>query len=170
MDRGMVSEDNLTFLREGERRYIIGTPKSMFKKFQKELLEKDWHSVREGLEVKLCPHGDHRIVNAISKFESQFLAKLKDMQMRRKKLADEIRDRLHFILQFFVSLVGLIAHGRSPCMISDTPFIQRDSVVHFLHPAAQEVREAIDCTTGWASTTPRPLHLLCVAYARAIQS
>jgi transposase len=54
MDRGMVSEDNLTFLREGGRRYIVGTPKSMLKKFEHELLKSDWHSIRDGIEVKLC--------------------------------------------------------------------------------------------------------------------
>lgn len=52
MDRGMVSEDNMEFLREGGRRYIIGTPKSMLKKFEQELLKEDWHSIRDGLEVK----------------------------------------------------------------------------------------------------------------------
>lgn len=52
MDRGMVSEDNIEFLRDGGRRYIIGTPKSMLKKFEQELLKDDWHSIREGLEVK----------------------------------------------------------------------------------------------------------------------
>jgi transposase len=52
MDRGMVSEDNIEFLREGGRRYIIGTPKSMLKKFEQELLAEDWHSIRDGLEVK----------------------------------------------------------------------------------------------------------------------
>jgi len=54
MDRGMVSEDNLEFLRDGDRRYIVGTPKSMLKKFEQELLGKDWHRVRNGVEVKLC--------------------------------------------------------------------------------------------------------------------
>ena len=54
MDRGMVSEDNLEFLREGGRRYIVGTPKSMLKKFEHELLKSDWHSIRDGIEVKLC--------------------------------------------------------------------------------------------------------------------
>ena len=58
MDRGMVSEANLRFLREGGRRYIVGTPKSMLKKFEQQLLNEDWHTIREGLEVKLCavPH------------------------------------------------------------------------------------------------------------------
>jgi transposase len=55
VDRGMVSEKNLAFLREGKRRYLVGTPKSMLKKYERELLAGDWHEVREGLEVKLCP-------------------------------------------------------------------------------------------------------------------
>ena len=54
MDRGMVSEENLAFLREGDRRYIVGTPKSMLKKFEHQLLDKPWKSIRDGLEVKLC--------------------------------------------------------------------------------------------------------------------
>ena len=54
MDRGMVSESNLEFLREGGRRYIVGTPKSMLKKFEQEILKSDWHTIRDGLEVKLC--------------------------------------------------------------------------------------------------------------------
>jgi transposase len=58
VDRGMVSEKNLEFLREGKRRYIVGTPKSMLKKFEQELLSEDWHEVRVGLEVKLCPTPD----------------------------------------------------------------------------------------------------------------
>ncbi len=34
MDRGMVSEENLAFLQEGGRRYIVGTPKSMLRRYQ----------------------------------------------------------------------------------------------------------------------------------------
>jgi transposase len=55
MDRGMVSEENIEFLREGGRRYIVGTPKSMLKKFEQEILKEDWHSIRDGLEVKIVP-------------------------------------------------------------------------------------------------------------------
>lgn len=54
MDRGMVSEENIEFLRVGQRRYIIGTSKSMLKKFEQELLKEDWHTIRDGIEVKLC--------------------------------------------------------------------------------------------------------------------
>ena len=61
MDRGMVSEDNLEWLREGKRRYLVGTPRSELKRFAKELAEeRDWNNVREGLDVKLVasPDGD----------------------------------------------------------------------------------------------------------------
>ena len=47
-----VSEDNIEFLRDGGRRYIIGTPKSMLMKFEQDILQDDWHSIRDGLEVK----------------------------------------------------------------------------------------------------------------------
>jgi hypothetical protein len=58
MDRGMLSEANIKFLKTGERHYIIGTPKSMLKQFERELLEESWDHVREGLEVKLCASPD----------------------------------------------------------------------------------------------------------------
>jgi transposase len=55
MDRGMVSEENVAFLREDGRRYILGTPKSQLRRFERELLEEGWEAIRDGLEVKLCP-------------------------------------------------------------------------------------------------------------------
>jgi transposase len=59
MDRGMVSEENLDFLRERGARYIVGTPKAQLRQFEARLLEeKDWKQVRQGVEVKLLPHPD----------------------------------------------------------------------------------------------------------------
>lgn len=55
LDRGMVSEQNVAFLREGGRRYIVGAAKSSLKKFERELLASDWKQVHEGLEVRLVP-------------------------------------------------------------------------------------------------------------------
>ena len=65
MDRGMVSDDNIDFLRKSGRRYIVGTPKSMLKKFEAELLKDDWNTIREGLEVKLCsrPRNDDEVTD-----------------------------------------------------------------------------------------------------------
>jgi len=58
MDRGMTSEENIEFLKENGQRYILGTPKSALKAFGSKLLERDWDTVHEGLEVKLCPCPD----------------------------------------------------------------------------------------------------------------
>ena len=54
MDRGMVSEDNLESLRSTGARYLVGTPKSLLKKFEHQLLEQNWEKVQSGVEVKLC--------------------------------------------------------------------------------------------------------------------
>jgi len=54
MDRGMVSEENLSFLRSTGARYVVGTPKSMLKKFEHELVDQDWEEVQPGVDVKLC--------------------------------------------------------------------------------------------------------------------
>jgi len=59
LDRGMISEDNIDFLRERQARYIVGTPKSQLKKFEAQLLEdKDWTEVQDGVEVKRVTHPD----------------------------------------------------------------------------------------------------------------
>jgi transposase len=61
MDRGMVSEENLENLRERNAHYIVGTPKAMLRKFDRELTESGWEEVRPGVEVKLCasPEGSY---------------------------------------------------------------------------------------------------------------
>ena len=58
MDRGMVSAANIAFLKEGGRRYIMGTHKTLMRKYEKQLRAPDWSVVHEGLEVKLCADPD----------------------------------------------------------------------------------------------------------------
>jgi transposase len=59
LDRGLVSEENIDFLRARGARYIVGTPKSQLKRFAAHLLdEQDWAHVQEGVEVKWVPHPD----------------------------------------------------------------------------------------------------------------
>jgi len=55
MDRGMVSEDNLRFLRARGGSYIVGTPKAMLRRFEKQLTAEQWRVVQDGVEVKLVP-------------------------------------------------------------------------------------------------------------------
>jgi hypothetical protein len=51
--RKMVSEKNLEFMRESNARYLVGTPKSLLKKFEQELLGRKWEEVGPGVEVNL---------------------------------------------------------------------------------------------------------------------
>ena len=49
--------------------YLVGTPKGRLSRYEKELIDKPWHTVREGVEVKLLPQDDelygwHRVVIA----------------------------------------------------------------------------------------------------------
>jgi transposase len=55
MDRGMVSEKTVAWLRERKSRYIVGTPKNQLGQWEQQLLDGDWSQIREGLEVKRCP-------------------------------------------------------------------------------------------------------------------
>jgi transposase len=62
MDRGMVSEDNLRFVRQRGGSYIVGTPRSMLRQFERYLTDKNWHEVQEGVEVKLAQGpGGHEV-------------------------------------------------------------------------------------------------------------
>src|SRR3990172_254859 len=55
MDRGMTSEDNLEWLRETGRRYLVGTPKSELRKWARAIADaRDWQAVRDGIEAKQC--------------------------------------------------------------------------------------------------------------------
>ena len=100
MDRGMVSEDNIAFLKRDNRRYILGATKSHLKKFEQQLLEQEWHTVHEGVEVKLCssPDGDEEIFilcrsqdrrskdeAILRRFEERIASRLESMQARCEK-------------------------------------------------------------------------------------
>ena len=59
MNRGMVSKDNIDFLRRRKAFYVVGTPKAELRHFQAALLETtDWTKVQAGLEAKLVSHPD----------------------------------------------------------------------------------------------------------------
>ena len=55
----MVSEDNLEDLRRCGASYLVATPKSMLKKFARELLDDDWEHIEPGIEVKICKAPDN---------------------------------------------------------------------------------------------------------------
>jgi len=86
MDRGMISQDNMEFLREGGRRYIVGTPKGMLKKFQRQLLSQDWQAVHKGLEVQLVPSPDGQ--------ETFILCRSQDRAAKEKAMHERFERRI----------------------------------------------------------------------------
>lgn len=86
MDRGMISEDNLEYLKEGGRRYIVGTPRSQLRRYEQELLKSDWQQVREGLEVRLCPSPDGK--------ESFILCRSSARAIKEKQIHDRFEKRI----------------------------------------------------------------------------
>lgn len=91
MDRGMVSEENLTWLRQGNRRYLVGTPKSDLKQWQREIVETaGWETLRDGIEVKRCSGPDGP--------ETFILCRSRDRREKehaiRERFAERIREGL----------------------------------------------------------------------------
>ena len=56
LDRGVVSEENLQWLRQRDGRYLVGTPRSMLKSYEAALRDQaDWAAVYEDVQVKAVP-------------------------------------------------------------------------------------------------------------------
>jgi transposase len=86
MDRGMVSEKNLEFMRERGASYIMGTPKAMLRQFEQHLVDKDWQEVQTGVEVKLVPGPDGT--------ETFILARSADRREKEKAMHERFMERL----------------------------------------------------------------------------
>jgi len=87
VDRGMVSQENLKFLAQPPRRYIVGTPKSLLKKFQHHLLSQNWQSIREGLEVQYCTSPEYGQ-------EVFILCRSADRQAKEHAMAERFHQRV----------------------------------------------------------------------------
>jgi len=91
MDRGMVSENNLRFVRQRGGSYIVGTPKVMLRQFERYLTDKDWHEVQEGVEVRLVPGPDGE--------ELFVLARSTDRRQKEHAMHQRFIDRMESALQ-----------------------------------------------------------------------
>ena len=101
MDRGMVSEANLKFLRERNGSYIVGTPKAMLRQFEQHLVDQLWHEVQAGVEVKLVPGPDGE--------ETFILARSADRREKEKAMHQRFIERMESGLE---KLKASIESGR----------------------------------------------------------
>jgi transposase len=101
-DRGMASAENLEWLRQTGRRYIIGAPKSELKKFGSVLAAADgWRTVHEGVEVKLTRHPDTK--------ETVILCRSADRRSKERAMHDKFSGRIEAAL---LRLAARIARSR----------------------------------------------------------
>ncbi len=90
LDRGMVNEENLKFIRDRDGYYIVGTPRSQLKKYERELTESGWRSVYEDIEVKLCPSPDGAETFVLCRSQSR----AEKEQAMRQQFSRRIQDAL----------------------------------------------------------------------------
>ena len=81
MDRGIPSEERLAEMRQGQVAYLVGTPRAMLSKLEKDLLAKPWQTVHEGMKLRLLERECELYVEAVSASRQS-----KENAMRRRKL------------------------------------------------------------------------------------
>jgi hypothetical protein len=81
MDRGVPTQATLADMRADGVAYLVGTPKSLLAKLERELLDKPWETVHTGMAVKLLEKEGELYVQAKSDDRQK-----KETAMRRRKL------------------------------------------------------------------------------------
>jgi hypothetical protein len=81
MDRGIPTQATRERMREERIGYLVGTPKHLLKEMEKDLLDKPWEQVHEGMRVKLLEQEGELFVLAQSRDR-----RAKENAMRRRKL------------------------------------------------------------------------------------
>jgi transposase len=86
MDRGMASSGNFDFLKEEGRKYIVGANRGQLKKYEAELLKKDWQTVHSGLEVKRVESPDGQ--------ETFILCRSRDRAEKERAIHERFEQRI----------------------------------------------------------------------------
>ncbi len=87
MDRGIPTEASLEEMRREGVAYLVGTPRSLLSKLEKQLLDKPWEEVHEGVQVKLMEQEQELYVLARSENRQK-----KEEAIRRRKLKELIHE------------------------------------------------------------------------------
>ena len=120
-DRGMASAENLAWLRQTGRRYIIGASKSELKKFGAELATAGgWRTVHAGVEVKLAHHPETE--------ETVILCRSADRRHKERAMHDKFSRRIETALERLAARIARSERRLDPALVNrpDRP-----------HPAAE---------------------------------
>jgi len=86
-DRGVVSEANLERIRAAGGRYLVGTPRSKLRAYERKLLNGEWAEVSETVKVQLIPEEGETYVLARSSTRAN-----KERAMRVRRVRGLMRD------------------------------------------------------------------------------
>jgi len=152
MDRGVPTEAVLEEMRRDGVAYLVGTPRRQLRKLEKELIERPWEEVHEGVQVKLLEQDQELYVLARSAARRQ-----KETAIRRRRLRkfvhglnrlkrrtvtrDTLLKRIAVLLQQAGPAVAALIKIREPK--SDEP-VNRETFRCTLDRAARRVTEARD--------------------------
>jgi transposase len=91
MDRGMISEENLAFLRQPGRKYLLATRRSELARFQKQLGQGQWQKLEghEDIVVKLLKRG--KVVYLLAKSQPRRKKERAIRRRQRRALARALR-------------------------------------------------------------------------------
>ena len=81
MDRGIPTEETLEEMRREGVAYLVGTPKSLLSRLERDLADKSWEKVHDGMRVKLLEREGELYVLAQSQARQK-----KENAIRRRKL------------------------------------------------------------------------------------
>jgi transposase len=110
-DRGMASAENMAWLRQTGRRYIIGAPKSELKKFGTDLARAEgWRTVQEGVEVKLTRHPETD--------ETVIVCRSADRRSKEKAMHDKFSARIEAALERLAARVARAKRRLDPAPVN----------------------------------------------------
>jgi transposase len=108
MDRGMTSAENVAWLQQTGRRYLLGASHSELRRWTQAMADtKDWQDVREGVEAKLCcgPDGSETFLLCRSRERRE-----KD-QAIHARFAQRIEQGLHRLSERIARARRVLARG-----------------------------------------------------------
>lgn len=110
-DRGMASAENLTWLRQSGRRYIVGAPKSELKRFAAALAVTDgWRTVRDGIEVKLARDTETG--------EAAILCRSADRRSKERAIHDKFSQRIETALARLARRIASARRRLDPTLVN----------------------------------------------------
>jgi transposase len=140
-DRGMASAENLAWLRQTGRRYIIGAPKSELRQFAASLTAAGaWRTIRDGIEVKLTDRPETG--------ETIILCRSAERRSKERAIHDKFSHRIEAALARLAARIAAAKRRLDPTQVNRQ--IGRILQQNQRAAARFEVRlEDADCPAGF---------------------